>query len=304
VTTLSDIGEDALIQRLVGLLPVDPEPAAGPGDDCAVVDLGPAFERLQLLKTDALVENVHFLPSAPPRAVGWKAIARVVSDFAAMGGKPERFLITLALPPQTEVEWAEDLYRGMGDCLRRYGAVLAGGETSSVPAGSAAVIVVAATGSVARSEVTLRSTAQPGDAILVTGSLGGSGSGKHLTFEPRLEQTTWLVSNFKPSAMMDLSDGLARDLPRMARASGVGYAMDCGSLPVTAGCSVAQALGDGEDFEMLFTLADERVAGLLEAWAEVFPELPLTRIGTMVAAGRGEELEGGWDHFPPSSTPV
>ena len=304
MTTLSDIGEDALIQRLVGLLPVDPMPAAGPGDDCAVVDLGPAFERLQLLKTDALVEHVHFLPSAPPRAVGWKAIARVVSDFAAMGGKPERFLITLALPPQTEVEWAEDLYRGMAECLRRYGAVLAGGETSSVPAGSAAVIVVAATGSVARCEVTLRSTAQPGDAILVTGSLGGSGAGKHLTFEPRIEQTTWLVSNFKPSAMMDLSDGLARDLPRMARASGVGYAVDRGSLPLTVGCSVAQALGDGEDFEMLFTLADERVAGLLAAWAEVFPELPLTRIGTVVAAGCGEDLEGGWDHFPPSSTPV
>ncbi len=71
MTTLSDIGEDALIQRLIGLLPVDPTPAAGPGDDCAVVDLGTAFERLQLLKTDALVENVHFLPSAPPRAVGW-----------------------------------------------------------------------------------------------------------------------------------------------------------------------------------------------------------------------------------------
>ena len=93
------------------------DPAAGPGDDCAVIDPGPHSPVLHLLKTDALVEHIHFLPDAPARAVGWKAAARVVSDFAAMGGHPGNFLITLALPPETAVSWVEDLYRGIGDCL-------------------------------------------------------------------------------------------------------------------------------------------------------------------------------------------
>ncbi|MEO0017515.1 MAG: hypothetical protein RLZZ522_798, partial [Verrucomicrobiota bacterium] len=238
--SLSDIGEDPLIERLVRLLPLAPDPLAGPGDDCAVVDPGPGLDRLQLLKTDALVEHIHFLPTAPARAVGWKAIARVVSDFAAMGGIPERFLITLALSPQTPVAWAEELYRGMGDCLRRYGAVLAGGETSSVPMGSAAVIAIAATGSVRREHLTLRSTARPGDVLLVTGTLGGSGAGKHLSFLPRLPESQWLVAHFKPSAMMDLSDGLAKDLPRLAAASGCGFLLERGQLPLTPGCSEAQ----------------------------------------------------------------
>ena len=294
---LSDIGEDALIERLVRLLPRDPNPSAGPGDDCAVIDPGPGFETLQLLKTDALVEHIHFLPSAPARAVGWKAIARVASDFAAMGGVPERFLITLALPPQTPVVWVENLYRGMGDCLRHCGAVLAGGETSRVPPDSAAVIAIAATGNVRRDHLTLRSTASPGDALLVTGTLGGSGRGKHLTFLPRLKETAWLVSNFKPSAMMDLSDGLAKDLPRLAAASGCGFLLEREQLPLTPGCSEAQALGDGEDFEMLFALATDQLPELMAAWPIVFPELPLTRIGMLVGPEDGETLHGGWDHF-------
>lgn len=300
MTTLADIGEDALIERLVRLLPQDSAPAAGPGDDCAVVDPGLEFDRLQLLKTDALVEHVHFLPSAPARAVGWKAIARVVSDFAAMGGVPERFLVALALPPQTAVTWVEELYRGMGDCLRCYGAVLAGGETSRVPPGSAAVIVVAATGSVCRGHLVLRSTAHSGDAILVTGTLGGSGGGRHLTFCPRVKEAGWLVAHFKPSAMMDLSDGLAQDLPRLALASGCGFSLEAEQLPLTPGCTAAQALGDGEDFELLLTMPPDRATQLLAAWPAVFPELRLTRIGTLVAPGTGDVLAGGWDHFAPS----
>jgi len=299
VTHLSDIGEDALIQRLVRLVPLDPSPAAGPGDDCAVVDPGPGHSKLQLLKTDALVEHVHFLPEAAPRAVGWKACARVMSDFAAMGGQPERFLVTLALPPHTPVAWVENLYLGIGECLRHFGGVLAGGETSSVPPSSAAVISIAATGSVLRHHLTLRSTAKPGHALLVTGTLGGSRHAKHLTFSPRLREAAWLVSHFKPAAMMDLSDGLARDLPRLAAASGCGFVVEPSALPLTAGCTVEQALGDGEDFEMLLALEDARVDELLAAWCDVFPELALTRIGRLVEAGAGETLAGGWEHFAP-----
>lgn len=295
MNTLRDIGEDALIGRIVGLVPRDPAPAAGPGDDCAVVDPGPSSPTLTLLKTDALVERVHFLPDAPPRAVGWKSVARVVSDFAAMGGKPEHFLITLALPPDTAVAWVEELYRGIGDCLQAHGGFLAGGETSSVPAGSAAVISVAATGSVPREHLVLRSTAKPGDAIFVTGLLGGSIRGKHLDFTPRVAAAAWLVRHCKPSAMMDLSDGLAKDLPRLARASGCGFRIDAAALPLTPGCTAAQALGDGEDFELCFTLDPESAAGLPGKWP--FPELPLSRVGEITVAGDEDVLNGGWEHF-------
>lgn len=295
--TLRDIGEDALIDRLVGLVPRDPNPAAGPGDDCAVIDRDPQSPTLLLLKTDALVEHIHFLPDTPPRAVGWKAAARVVSDFAAMGGRPEFFLVTLALSPETPVAWAEDLYRGIGDCLEKFGGVLAGGESSSVPPGSAAVISIAATGSVRRDQVVLRSTAKPGDTLLVTGTLGGSLQGKHLDFTPRLYETNWLVSQHKPTAMMDISDGLAKDLPRLASASDCGFVIDRASLPLTPGSTPAQALGDGEDFEILFAIEPARVPGLLAAWHAVFPDLPLTRIGALVESGAGQSLTGGWDHF-------
>ncbi|MBK1881816.1 thiamine-monophosphate kinase [Luteolibacter pohnpeiensis] len=292
---LRDIGEDALIERLVALVPHDPSPWAGPGDDCAVIDDG--HGALRLLKTDALVENVHFTPDAEPHRVGWKAVARVISDFAAMGGKPEHFLITLALPPTLPVAWVEEFYRGIGTCLRKFGGYLAGGETSSVPIGSAAVISIAATGKVERDEWVLRSTARAGDAILVTGKLGGSLAGKHLDFTPRAEQAQWLVKHFKPTAMMDLSDGLAKDLPRLAKASGLGFMLEKSAIPITPGCSLQQALGDGEDFELLITTRPESLAELMESWARHFPELGLTQIGTMTSAGEGGELSGGWDHF-------
>ena len=297
MTTLGDIGEDALIARLIGLVPRDPQPAAGPGDDCAVIDPGLGHERLQLLKTDAVVGNVHFMLDAPPRAVGWKAAARVVSDFAAMGGRPERFLVTVALPPQTAVAWAENLYRGIGACLETFGAVLAGGETTRVPAGCPPLISIAATGSVRRDHLVLRSTAQPGQVLLVTGTLGGSLAGKHLDFTPRVKEANWLVSNFKPAAMMDLSDGLARDLPRLALASGCGYVLAEGALPVSPGCTVAQALGDGEDYELLLAVEAERVVGMLAGWRAEFLGLPLTVIGRLVEPGGGGTLAGGWDAF-------
>jgi len=297
MTTLRDIGEDALIARLVSLVPRDPRPAAGPGDDCAVIDSGPAHATLQLLKTDALVEQVHFRPEHAARAVGWKAVARVVSDFAAMGGRPERILVTVALPAETEVAWVEDLYRGIGDCLRAFDAVLAGGETSRVPSGSARVISVAATGTVRREHLVLRSTARPGDVLLVTGTLGGSLAAKHLDFTPRIDESAWLVKHFKPSAMMDLSDGLAKDLPRLAAASGCGWVLDEAVVPRSPGCSLAQALGDGEDFELLLAMEHDRVGALQAAWLVGLPDVPLTAIGRLVEAGAGDALTGGWDHF-------
>lgn len=297
MTTLRDIGEDALIARLVRLVPCDPEPMAGPGDDCAVIDPGPHAAELELLKTDALVGGVHFQLGDDGGAVGWKSAARVISDFAAMGGRPRRFLVTLALPPETSVDWVEALYRGIGRCLESHGAVLAGGETSSMPVGSVPVISVAATGSVAREKLVLRSTGSAGDVLLVTGMLGGSLAGKHLDFMPRIREADWLATHFMPTAMMDISDGLAKDLPRLAEASECGFVVDRAALPKSAGCTVDQALGDGEDFELLMAMPADRVDELLAAWQLEFPDLPLTVIGRLVTAGEGETLSGGWDHF-------
>ncbi|BCU76528.1 thiamine-phosphate kinase [Luteolibacter sp. LG18] len=294
--TLQDLGEDALIDRLVRLVPRDPDALAGPGDDCAVIDTGTP-RVLQLLKTDAMVEGVHFLPDAPPRKIGWKAAARVLSDFAAMGGTPDRFLVTIALPPAWPVERIEGIYRGFGECLARHGGFLAGGETTRVPAGSAAVISIAATGKVAPGHLITRSGGRPGDLVLVTGKLGGSIGGKHLSFTPRLAEAAWLVRHLKPTAMMDLSDGVAKDLPRLAKASGLGFTLDRTAVPRTKGCSVEQALGDGEDFELLLTLpARKWTARAAAAWKEAFPKLTLTVIGRLVE-GQGEALAGGWDHF-------
>ncbi|MEI6178394.1 MAG: AIR synthase-related protein, partial [Verrucomicrobiota bacterium] len=153
------------------------------------------------------------------------------------------------------------------------------------------------TGSAHRSHLVLRSTAKPGQILLVTGSLGGSFHGKHLDFTPRLKESDWLVSNFKPTAMMDLSDGLARDLPRLAAASGCGFVLAEGALPRTPGCTIAQALGDGEDYELLMAMEAERVVGLLAEWRAEFPGLPLTVIGRLVEPGGGTTLVGGWDAF-------
>lgn len=295
---LQDIGEDALIERLVRLVPRDEKnTAAGPGDDCAVIDQGKG-RPFQLLKTDAMVEHVHFLPDTPPRKIGWKAAARVLSDFAAMGGTPERFLITIALPPSWPVAIIEGIYRGFGDCLSKHGGVLAGGETTRVPEGSAAVLSIAATGTVDRKHLVLRSGGKPGDLVLVTGRLGGSITGKHLSFTPRLAEAAWLVRHLKPSAMMDLSDGVAKDLPRLAKASGCGFQLDVDAVPTNRGCSIGQALGDGEDFELLFTLPASRWSeAAAAAWKGEFSKLPLTVIGQLAVPSEVTAIAGGWDSF-------
>lgn len=291
---LSDLGEEEVVRRLVAQLTPGSEVLIGPGDDCAAVSLGGG--KVELLKTDCLVEGVHFLPETPPSKVGWKAISRTFSDFAAMGGWPSHVLITVALPSDRPVSWVEGLYRGMNKCTAQYGAAIVGGETSSVPLGNAAVISVAATGSVRRKQLVRRSGGRPKDAIYVTGRLGGSLGGRHLNFSPRLEEARWLVDNFPLRAMMDLSDGLARDLPRLAEASECGFTLEEDALPRHRGCSVAQALGDGEDYELLFTLSPPSAKRLEEEWNAHFPTVKLTRIGELTEDGQ-EKLAGGWEHF-------
>lgn len=287
--TVGELGEDGLIAHLCANLPGKGNLVVGPGDDCAVVGEG---EELTLLKTDAVVAGVHFLPDEKASRVGWKAVARVLSDFAAMGGGPGELLVTIALDPKIPVSWVEELYRGMTNCLAAHGGVIAGGETTSLPEGAPTLVSVAGRGSVRRENLVTRSGARPGDGIYVTGRLGGSIKGKHLDFTPRLRESQWLAEHHEISAMMDLSDGLAKDLPRLAKMSGVGFEIEKEDLPLTEGCRVEEALGDGEDYELLLTSSDE----LDDSWADAFPDLELTRIGRVIESG-GDQLEGGWEHF-------
>ena len=295
--TLEDMGEDAVVSYLIGMLNQGEGVVVGPGDDCAVVDVGQP-DRFQLLKTDCLVEGVHFESREDPERVGWKAVARVVSDFAAMGGEPEHLLVTIALSPETELSYVESLYTGMQKCASQFHASLVGGETSAVPSGSAALISVAGTGSVEKSQLVTRAGGEVGDAVFVSGCLGGSIKGRHLDFVPRVEEVLWLTQHFNVHAMMDLSDGVARDLPRLAAASECGYRIDRNAVPVTDGCNVSQALGDGEDYELMFAVAAEDVQSLFESWSKIFPDTPLSKIGSLCEQGEGQCFEnGGWQHF-------
>jgi thiamine-monophosphate kinase len=289
--TIGELGEDRLIAQLCEGLPSTERVVVGPGDDCAVVEVG---DEWALLKTDAVVEGVHYLSGENPRRVGWKAVARVLSDFAAMGGEPGELLATVAVSREVEVRWLTDLYEGMKSCLEQFGGVIVGGETSSLPVGSPTVISIAGRGRVSRKRLVTRSGGKAGDGIFVTGVLGGSINGKHLDFHPRLREATWLTENFSLTAMMDLSDGLAKDLPRLAKASGCGFSIDKESVPCSEDVLLQEALGDGEDYELLFTY--EQGSKLLKKWADCFPGLRLTRIGELTV-DQEDSLVGGWDHF-------
>ncbi|HWL52619.1 MAG TPA: thiamine-phosphate kinase [Chthoniobacteraceae bacterium] len=305
MTRLDQIGEDRLVARLTARLPRHPQLRVGPGDDCAVLG-NAADRRWSLLKTDAVVEGVHFTKETDLRRVGWKALARAVSDIAAMGGIPEHALITVALPPSMAVAEVEALYAGLTRCAEAFGISIAGGETTRSPAqhgGPGPLFVsITLTGSVEASRCILRSGGRPGDLLLVTGTLGGSLAGKHLDFHPRLAEARWLTRHFRLRAMMDLSDGLASDLPRLAAASRCGYEITA-PLPTLPGTSQEAAWQDGEDFELLFALAPGEARRLLKTWP--FASLALTEIGRLTPPpspthGRDDRpLLHGFDPFSP-----
>ena len=290
--------EDVLVAQLAKGLPQSGRTLTGPGDDCAVVRI-PGAALLQLFKADAVVEGIHFTRAMPPAQVGRKALARAVSDIAGMGGKPCEALITLVVPPEVTLTWVEELYAGLKKAARLWGVGLAGGETSSAPPGAPVVISIALTGEVPEACVTHRYGAKPGDIIAVTGRLGNSfAGGWHLNFTPRLAEAEWLTEHFPPHAMMDLSDGLAKDLPRLAAAGRVGWEIDVGSLPLRDGATSAQAMGEGEDYELLAVFPAGSWDELKTAWRKRFPRVPLTKIGIITRKGvKRPRLSGGWDHF-------
>jgi len=303
----------------------------GIGDDAALVRVG--RNRDLVLTADLSIEGVHFTARLhPARSVGHRALARSLSDIAAMGGTPRFALISAAFPRAVSRAWIEEFYRGMLELAARFRVEVIGGDTSIVP--RTAMVDVTLAGEVTRAGGLLRSGARPGDLIFVSGSLGQSARGleilksrsrgrkraagieapeevravrAHLYPEPRCELGRWLQRAGIPSALMDISDGLSTDLARLLEASGAGAKVEAGRIPGPAGVqpehSLELALHGGEDYELLFTVPKRKLAKVPGSHQGV----PLHRIGricrardVLLALKDGSEAPlapAGYDHF-------
>jgi thiamine-monophosphate kinase len=297
--------ENELTERLrrLATLPPGSELVEGIGDDCAIFRPRNSREDL-LFTTDLLVEDTHFRRATHSAAdLGWKALARGLSDIAAMGGEPRFCLVSLALAPWCDAAWVDGFFRGLLRLAGREDTALAGGDLSHGASLSCDVVV---TGAVPRGQALRRDGARAGDAIYVSGELGVSALGmaagrgkawrRHLRPEPRLALGRFLRETAGATAAMDLSDGLSLDLARLAKASGLGA--EIGTPPIWRGATLEQALDGGEDYELLFTAPSRaRVPAAFEG-------IPLTRIGVMRRLSPGKVImagkplkPGGYDHF-------
>jgi thiamine-monophosphate kinase len=300
----------------------------GIGDDAAIFQGTKGFD--QILTCDWFLEGSHFLRDKHPAdAVGWKCLARAVSDIAAMGGVPRCYLLSLALPASHTGPWLEEFLRGLRRAAKRFGCVLAGGDTTRR---KDILINVTVVGEARIGQAVLRSGARPGEILFVSGRLGEAELGlrqirnskrradsrsallrKHLYPEPRLALGRWLAERGLASSMMDLSDGLSTDLPRLCAASGVGARVEAAKIPavrlpnqVAAKLGtdpLALALHGGDDYELLFTVPQRKLRRLPRS----FRGIPITAIGRvtlekelLLADKVGREVRipnEGWDPF-------
>lgn len=300
----------------------------GMGDDAALWRPRPGFETI--LTTDWFLEGSHFLRRQhPPDSVGWKCLARAVSDIAAMGGAPRCFLLSLALPGSLAESWLDGFLVGLRRAARSLDCPLAGGDTTRR---DEILINVTVIGEARPKDALLRSGAREGDYIYVSGRLGEAELGlrllrdgrskslarsaalrKHLYPAPRLELAAWLAANHKATSLIDISDGLSTDLRRLCDASGVGAYLGEDDIPCVRipeelaegiGSPLQLALHGGDDYELLFTAP----RGRLPARPWKFRGLRISPIGVIVGGNRivcydpntqsGYELKpGGWDPF-------
>jgi thiamine-monophosphate kinase len=275
------MNEIDIIEKIRKIAAKGPGITVGVGDDCAV--FRPRAGQDLLFKTDPMIEDIHFKREMNPATVGHRALARSLSDIAAMGGDPRLCLVSLALPEELGEKWINEFYSGLMGLARRTGTALAGGHLAKAEKLFCDVIVC---GSVPRGKAVLRSGARVGDALYVSGRLGGSWERR---FEPRLDLGRSLRG--RATSCIDISDGLSLDLFRLCKASEVAAEVD--RIPVARGASLERALHGGEDYELLFTMPEGRAA-----------PAGTTRVGVIVQgrAGavrfQGQPLEPrGHDHF-------
>lgn len=279
--------------RLIGLLRqwlgnVSPAPPFGIGDDCAVL---PPTKYAQLITTDPVIYGQHFDAEIPPRAVGAKLLKRNLSDIASMGGQPRAAVVSLALASDTNVAWLREFYLGLAAAARRYGVKIVGGDITQGPPGFFGAFLTLHGEATGRRVVT-RGGALAGDRIFVTGRLGGSLLGHHYKFSPRLAEGSWLAARKEVCAMMDVSDGLAKDLDALTP-EGLAPALCESAIPISAAARTCaaqtkqsplfHALSDGEDYELLIVVCYRVDPARFERdWKKKFPRLKLSHIGNFV----------------------
>lgn len=288
------------IRRRAG---VKPPVVLGIGDDAAVIRSTCAAG--EVVTTDMLMEGVDFLyPQTTAWEMGRKALAVNLSDIAAMGAKPTAAFVSVAFPQARGETFARDVYAGLETLAAEYDVTIAGGDTNSWD--GPFVINVTVIGEPLGPAAILRSGAKPGDVLFVTGAFGGSIRGRHVHFTPRLREARRLVELVAPHAMIDVSDGLAADLHHLLEESGVGAIIDAATIPIHPDAHamtddvppLRHALGDGEDFELIFAVPPDDATRLIAAWD--LPT-PLTRIG-LITAGRTVQLreaDGSTTPLPP-----
>jgi len=296
---LSELGEFGLIKKFKQAIKLDASVIKGTGDDCAVLK----FDKLHylLFTCDMLAEGVDFTRATDPYLVGRKLVAVSASDIAACAGIPRYLTASMAIPKNIPLGYIERIFQGALAAARKFSINFAGGDISRA---GKLVLDVSMLGLVEKRYLTLRSGAKPGEIIFVSGPLGGSIRGKHLNFTPRLKEARFLAKNFHPSAMIDISDGLAADLGHITRESGVGAVIFQELLPVAkAARSLSEALYMGEDFELLFTLNRRRAGKILKLKPSVYRpigEIREKKYGLRLVEKNGREkilLPRGFRHF-------